>query len=364
MDRNKLVFISSVASPHQIRFCEELQKYFDATFLFYDQLGNRPKWWQIELPASCHVLKNVWFKKRSKYLTFSHLRHLNRIKPDILMLGGFSLPANYIAYRWAKFNNVKTIVYTERSRNKDGVLRKKDLIWSIIHFLYRNVDLVVVSAEDSSQQFEDFGFKKVVYCPYATDLANYFSHPIRTRKSGYTYLFPNRLTAIYNPIQAIDIFYEIYKLYPTSILQLNAQGELYGECVKRIEELSLNGKVVFLNKIESWEDMHLIYKKSDILIFPALFSNGNYTIIEAMASGMGLVISNKILGLGTIIKNNYNGFNCEPETSAFVESVKRYIDHPELFNKHCIINRDIAFEYSAEGVAELFNETLRKNLTQ
>ena len=34
--------------------------------------------------------------------------------------------------------------------------------------------------------------------------------------------------------------------------------------------------------------MHLIYKKSDILILPSLYSNGNGSIIEAGASGDGI----------------------------------------------------------------------------
>lgn len=360
MKRPKLVFLSSIASPHQVRYCEELQKYFDTTFLFYDRIGNRPKWWEIELPDSCIVLKNVLLKSRSKYLTLSFWSHLNRIKPDILMLGGFSIPSNYLAFIWAKIHKVKTIVYTERSRDKKGNLRRKDIIWSILYFLYRKVDNVLVTAEDSIQQFNEFGFKKVSYCPYATDLADYFKHPIREQKSGYTYLFPNRLVPLYNPLLAIDIFFNIYKLHPTSILKLNAQGELFEKCVERINELSISDNVVFLDQIDKWDKMHLVYKESDILIFPALFSNGNFTIIEAMASGMGLVISNKILGLGSEVKNSYNGFNCEPEIDVFVESIKKYIANPDLFIEHSLINRKIAYKYSTEGVAEFFNEIINK----
>jgi glycosyltransferase involved in cell wall biosynthesis len=59
--------------------------------------------------------------------------------------------------------------------------------------------------------------------------------------------------------------------------------------VNRINELHIKDHVCFLDQVNSWEEMHLIYKESDIMIFPALFSNGNYTILEAMASGMGLV---------------------------------------------------------------------------
>lgn len=354
MKKKKLVFLSSIASPHQVRFCESLQEYYDSTFLFYDHIGSRPDWWKVKLPKQCKILSNVLFKKQGKYLTFSFFNILRGLNPDIIMLGGLSIPSNYIAYIWAKMNGCKTIIFTERSRDKNGKLRKKNLIWTILHFLYRNVDLVIVSAPDSIQQFKDFGFERVEYCPYATDLTNYFTHPPRSEKKFYTFLFPNRLTAIYNPLKAIDVFYEMYKLNPKSLLQMNAQGELYSECINKIKSYNLEPNVSFLNEIEQWDDLHKVYENCDILIFPALFSNGNFTIIEAMASGMGIVISNKILGIGKLIRNDHNGFNCEPETHFFIDSIHNYIDNPTLFDIHAKRNREIAYEYSAEGVAKMF----------
>jgi len=339
-----------------------LQQFYDTRFLFYDYVGPRPNWWKVKLPKECSILSKVFFKKIGKYFTFSIFKHLNELRPDIVMLGGFSIPGNYLAFLWAKANGAKTIVYTERSRDKNGNLRKKNIVWSVLKFLYRKVDLVIVSAEDSIQQFKDFGFDNIGYCPYATDLTNYFTHPIRKEKDFYTYLFPNRLTPIYNPVKAIEIFYEVYKLNPKSILHMNAQGELYDECVEKIKSLSLQKNVKFLSEITKWDDLHNVYKNSDILIFPATFSNGNFTIIEAMASGMGIVISDKILGIGKLIKNDYNGFNCEPETANFIDSILKYTSDPQLFEIHAEINRKIAYPYSAEGVANIFHDLLQERL--
>ena len=128
--KKSLVYISFVAAPHQIKSCDAMQEYFDAEYWFYDKLGNRASWWETALCDKCKILKKVWFKKRAKYFTLSILKELKRFNPDIVMLGGFSVPANILAYQWAKKHKKKTIVFTERSRDKKGSLRKKSFTWN------------------------------------------------------------------------------------------------------------------------------------------------------------------------------------------------------------------------------------------
>lgn len=122
----KLGFISSIAAPHQVRFCDALQDYFDARFYFYEQPDRtRGSFWRVDLGERCKVLERVLFLKSGpfaeRYLALGLTNQLERFDPDIVMLGGFSIPSNYLAYRWARRKGKKTIVFTERSRNASGV---------------------------------------------------------------------------------------------------------------------------------------------------------------------------------------------------------------------------------------------------
>lgn len=105
-----------------------------------------------------------------------------------------------------------------------------------------------------------------------------------------------------------------------------------------------------------------MYARCDILILPASFSNGNFTILEAMASGMGVVISNRVLGIGKIVEDGKNGFNCEPTTEAFLNRIERYIQQPELFRVHAEINRPLVEPLSARGTAKFFAKMLHERL--
>lgn len=367
--RTKLLFLSSIATPQQIKFCEALQDYFNARFWFYEYPDRtRGSFWRVDLGAHCKVLHRVLFPTSgpfsAKYLPLGLTAQLEQVNPDILMLGGFSIPGNYLAYSWAKSRGKKTIVFTERSRNKKGELRKRNLSWRILHRLYQDVDMIMVSAEDAVEQFRDelrFG-DKVVAGRYASDLDDYFGHPLRESKSAYTYLFANRMIQIYNPIGAIDIFNQVLVRCPGSRLVMNAAGDLGNQCRTYIKDLGIGDAVQFLTNLKSWSELNRVYARCDILLLPAGFSNGNFTILEAMASGMGVVVSDRVLGIGKMIKDGYNGFKCEPTTVAFLNRIGRYISQPELLKKHAAINRPMVEPFGAKGTAEFFAEIVCRKL--
>ena len=356
----KLVFFSYIASPHQVRFQPYLQKYYDSYFFFYEELGDRQKWWRVDLGDRCKVL-NCWFKWRCKYVTFLPFRYLWRIKPDIVMLGGFSIPANYLCYLWARWHGCKTVVLTERSRDRTGKLRKYDLIWRIIHFLYRKVDLVICMGPDFVSQFRDefhFG-DKVAAGRYPCDCDKYFKHRQRLKKEAYTLIYANRMVDIYDPLMAIDIFVGVLKRHPKTKLKINASGVLRPQVEAAIDRYGIRTSVEFLDHIQHWDDLDQIYQACDIMYLPAKFSNGNYTLVEAMCSGMGIVISDKVRGVrARILKERETGFVVPHEVQPFVEKICWIIEHPEFFDRVTSINRETTKPLTMEVTASLYNRLI------
>lgn len=368
-NKTKLIYISSIVTPQQVKFCEALQSYFDAEHWFYEYPDRtRGAFWRVDLGPHCRVLSPVYFLTKGplseRYIAPRLWAELSRADPDIVVLGGMSIPGNYLAYRWAKRHGKKTVIFTERSRDSHGKLRKLSPIWRMLRWLYRDVDMVMVSADDAVEQFAvELGFgDKVVAGRYAADLDDYFGHPIRLAKPAYTYLFANRMTEIYNPLGAIDIFADVIARHPGSRLVMNAAGEMGDACRERIAQLGLEQSVEFLTHLKSWSDLGDVYARCDILLLPAHFSNGNFTILEAMASGMGLVVSDRVLGIGKLVVDGQNGFNCNPDKTSFVAAIERYIAEPDLIAQHTVINRQITEPLSARGTAQFFSELLNSKL--
>lgn len=367
--RKRLLYLSSVAVPHQVAFNHALQDYFEAEHWFYESAEQtRGAWWDVDLGPYCRILPHVIFAKNGplggRYIAPTLLYDLDKFDPDILVLGGFSIPSNYAAYLWGRRRKRKVVVFSERSRNANGVLRTRSLIWRILRTLYGGVDLVMVSADDAVGQFRDeLGFgEKVVAGRYAADIDQYLNHPPREPKAAYTYLFANRLTPLYNPLGCILIFAKVLAQFPGSRLLINAAGEQAAECRSLIRTLQMENAVEFLTDLRSWSDLNEVYARSDVLLLPATFSNGNFTILEAMASGMGLVVSDRVMGIGKLVRDGHNGFNCRPTADEFVERINRYVTEPELLKAHAHMNREIVKPYSAQATAEFFYHTLKQRL--
>ena len=362
--KKKLVFLSNIAAPYQVAFAPELNKYYETQFWFYDKIGSRPAYWDVALNEQCRVLDNVYLKKREKYLTFTLTQQLDQFDPDIVLLGGMAIPANYLAYRWARKRKKKVVIFTERFRDKNGKLRRRGPYMNTLRWLYRKADLIMVSDEDIIAQFKDeLKFKnKILASRYPSDIDKYFKHPERTLNEGVTIIFPNRLIPIYNPLGALEIFKELQKEYPNIRLLMNDDGEQKPDCVKYILTHGLQNNVTFLDNIKNWNDLDEIYRRSDIMLLPAKFSNGNFTIIEAMASGMGIVISDKVLGVGNMIENNENGFKGTEDTATMKAAIKKYLEQPDLLHQHAVLNRGKVKHLGGAGTAQMYYELLQQHL--
>lgn len=364
-NKKKLLFISNIPAPYQVKFCYRLNSYFDTEFWFHEDVNSkRPAWWKIELGPRCKILNKVLFKNGRKYLALGIIAELTRFDPDIIILGGFLVPTNYVAYRWARRRGKRVVVLSKILR-RHGKLRRQGLKTTCLELLYSRLDAVLTSNEEATKQlkkiFRILG-RRVLNAQYPADIDDYFEHPVREKKSAYTYLFPNRLTNDYGPLLAIEIFSHIQNKFPGSRLRMNADGELLDKCKRRIRDLGLNDDVEFLTEIRNWNELHLVYRDSDILIFPAKFSNGNFTVIEAMASGMGIVISNRILGNVSMINNGINGYVCEPAKDEFLAAINQYIECPEKLKEHAIVNREFVRPYSCEATAELYWNLINQNV--
>ena len=358
----KFIFFSPIASPHQVRFCEYLRNYFDAEFYFYDYTGGRQTFWRVPLGEHCHILPTR-FKWHCRYLTFSVLNVLREHRPDIIMIGGgFSIPSNYLAYCWGKKNGSRVVVQTERSRDlKTGKLRGYTLVWRVLRWLYRNIDRVMVTAADAESQFRDvfrFG-NKVIVGRYPCDLDRYYEHPIRGRKDAYVLIFPNRMTEIYNPIGAVEIFSEVLKRYPKTKLLMNATGELRPLVEKRIASLGISTSIEFLDNLKCWEDLGRVYRKCDIMYLPAKFSNGNYTLIECMASGMACIASTNVMGIPELYYGNPDGVSLLPlDTQKFADRICWIIENPDFLERTATVNRENVRSLTLGGTAKLYNDLL------
>lgn len=363
--RKRFLFLSNIAVPPHVKLCESLQRHCDAEFWFYESPDRtRGKWWNIGVGEHSRILERARFAKRGpfreKYWVSRLTAELEEFAPDVLLVGGLSIPANIVAHRWAKRAGIRSFALSERSRNASGKLRRKGIVWRILRGCYRDLDGLMVTSLEAAEQFrEEFGFGDIVFVgKYAADLDGLLRLPLKAPSRPLTFLFANRLVDTYNPLGAIRSFALVSLADGGSRLVLNASGPLRTECEQLLAELGLTESVRFLDGLSHWRDLVDVYAESDVLLLPATWSNGNFTIVEAMAAGMGLVISTAILDNGALIRDGENGFRCEPNVEATAERMMRYVREPGLVVEHARMNRDSVRHRTIDATADSWAEML------
>lgn len=372
--KKKYLFISNMASPYQVKFCYSLQEYFDAEFWFYEHIDEtRPDWWKIPLGNKCKIMKASGKFPKVGYFSLGLFIDMLRFKPDIVTLGGF-MKWHVLVLHFAKLLGAKVAVMSEPLRyvtnddqgstdliTKENSSRKINLIKK----LFKKVDLYIGMGEVAKKQFlEEFDFPedKVTSLSYPQDIEEYYNHPLRVKKLGdpITLLFANRLVERYQPLMALEVLRRISLKYPNIKMLMNSSGSQKEQCVEFIEKNNLTN-IEFLDKIDSWNDMHLIYKRSDILILPCVYSNGNGTIIEARASGMGIVISNQINNIERHSKNGENCFICNLDIDEFEEAVSKYINNLDILIEHGKLSRELVKYKRNDQMAKEYFEVFQEH---
>lgn len=89
----------------------------------------------------------------------------------------------------------------------------------------------------------------------------------------------------------LDIFREIHRKNPNTVLALCGEGRLEGEIRKKIKAYDLEEHVMFLG-IRA--DLNRIYQAYDLLLFPSLWEGLPMTAVEAQTSGLPILMSDVI----------------------------------------------------------------------
>jgi len=89
----------------------------------------------------------------------------------------------------------------------------------------------------------------------------------------------------------IDIFFEIQKKKPDSVLLLIGDGNLRKKIENKVKKYCIEDKVIFLGVVSNVNE---IINAMDIFVFPSFYEGLPVTLIEAQANGLKCIVSDRI----------------------------------------------------------------------
>lgn len=329
----KIAFISNFPAPYIEKFVVEMNKYSDFRGFFYERMGEeRPSYWKIPLSDKTTILKDTLFTKSRSYISFSLIYNLIRFKPDIVIIGGIGIPSNYFAYLYAKLFNKKIILFSEYKRNSSGKAIEFGFKIKLLLKLYgKGFDCVFAVGEHGFRYFKDiFPHSKVVSVTYPVDLAGCSNNSPAVMDGKYIRLmFPHRVNRNYGAHNLFGIVTKLLDIGYCPQVFVPSYGEEYLKFRRDVTLNNLESYFVFMDDFTSWDEISSSYDQLHFSVSPCLFSNGNMSILEVMASGVVPIMSDAVKFNSDLVQSKGGGIVCS--ISCFVENIVRYYESPELY---------------------------------
>lgn len=224
-------------------------------------------------------------------------------KIDYIVIDTYSTKAFWycvIMSQLARFFKIKYIPILHGG-NLPVRLKKNPVLCKLI---FKNAFKNVAPSNYLKNEFEKAGFDNIIHIPNTIDIDSYTFK----KREFFTpnLLWVRAFASIYNPKMAVEVLYELKKIYPEATLTMvgpDKDGSLL-ETKTRANELGVI--VNFTGKLDKktwWQ----LAAEHDIFISTTHFDNTPVSVIEAMALGLP-VVSTNVGGIPYLLTDNKNAF--------------------------------------------------------
>ena len=155
----------------------------------------------------------------------------------------------------------------------------------------------------------------------------------------------------------IDVFDDIVKKYPESILLLAGDGKLKKEIEEYCRTKGLEKKVIFAGLRD---DVPELLQAMDLFLFPSLFEGLPMAVIEAQAAGLPCLISDRVPIECKKTKQLVRQLKLEAGTEKWSEEAVRYIGYIRKNTKMEIENADFDIKKNAVRLQKFYLDIVNK----
>ncbi len=240
---------------------------------------------------------------------------------DLIHIQGHFFPISVIVYFQNLFIFKKPIFFTMQGRLDEGFARKLEDIYDYIFTkpFFQKAEKIICVSKSLKERYIRFKIdkNKLMVIPNGVNCEQFQKKPfsdeinkIFNNDTSKRIIFVGRLEkqkGIEFLIRAIPL---VLNQFENMHLYIFGNGHLELFLKKLVKELKIESSVTFKNMVPL-EKMPEVYSGVDILCLPSLHEGFPLTIAEALSIGL-IIIASNIEGIPEAIKENINGFLCEP----------------------------------------------------
>lgn len=291
MKKKKIIFFINTYTSYQDDFFKVLKKYFEVRVVFFSEIYKN---YNFNIYKS--INKNYYFLNNFDNQHSKLFDIIYKFNSDFYVFGGYRLPFTSKIISYIGLKKKKYYFWLERL-NKNNFL-KFYIVRYLISKKIKKANGILSVGKEASKFYKSFN-KKILNLPYSVSInSSYKKEYFYNNKINF--LFVGQLIKR----KGIDIILKTFAslgYFEKKLITLTIIGN--GKYKKKINQFKIQNNFVnhldFLNK----KKLSLIYKKTDVFLFPSRFDGWGVAPLEAMSYSSATIIS-KYTGMKEII--NYN----------------------------------------------------------
>ena len=294
-------------------------------------------------------------------IVFNHRlrKFLKKNKYDIIHINSGAFFFVFTCTLICRLSGVKRIVV--HSHNTPNISKIKKLLLRILNPLFRKISNVHLSCSKEAIKSLYTKSKDVIILKNGINIDDYkFNSNVRKKhqkelgimnKKVYGHI--GSFTKQKNHHFLIEVFNEISKK-EDAVLLLIGTGQLEQEIKRKVEQLNLQNKVIFLGYRD---DVNSLLNCIDIFLFPSIYEGLGIVLIEAQTNGAVVFASNKIPEEANISPyyNSIDNF----ELNTWVNKIKKakLLDRKEAYIN--TINNEYDIKITSKKLELLYKDLIK-----
>jgi glycosyltransferase involved in cell wall biosynthesis len=377
----KLVILTEIIAPYRIPVFNALAQRpeIDLHVVFLSENDPTLRQWRIykdEIRFQYDVLPS-WRRRLGGYnvlLNRGVHSALTRIKPDVVLCGGYNYLASWQAAYWARVHRVPLLLWSESTAFDQ---RRGYRFVEFIKTRFLSLCAAfVVPGRSSLNYLKDLGIAeaKIFTAPNAVDISLFSRLAEKSRQDGVQRrglppLPPRYFLYVGRLVQAKGIF-ELVEAYAQLDAEMRSQiglvfvgdGSDRVELVERAARIS-PGTIQVLGFAHR-EELAELYALADVLVFPTHSDPWGLVVNEAMACGLPVIVTDVAGCALDLVQDGWNGFVVPPcEPSQLAAAMARLAGDSGMRAQMGAKSRERAEAYSPAAWAAGMVEAVHKGRT-
>jgi len=365
----RLVVVTEIIAPYRIPAFNALARRpeLELHVLFLSENDPVLRQWRVykdEIRFQYAVLPS-WRHRLGKYnvlINRGMQSTLNKIRPNVVMCGGYNYFASWQSAFWAQSRRIPLLLWSESTALDE---RKR---YRLVEFLKaRFLSLCtafVVPGKSSLQYLKDLGVSNhyIFTAPNSVDLS-FFSKAAEAAQGDRSqvrrrlalppryFLYVGRLVRAKGVFDLLEAYSRLDDQLRSSIgLVFVGDGPARQEVMERASRVS--GEVRFYGFVHR-EGLPEFYASADALIFPTHSDTWGLVVNEAMSCGLPIIVTQVAGCVADLVEDNWNGFVIPPQNpEQLAEAMARLANDPALEAEMSSRSRERIAAYSPEAWAQ------------